>query len=82
MIDETHVRRLHDAGSEDAALVLLEGRARVVDNPSSGAEEGSDGALLVITKRDLVDRVGTAPTDRDLRDLAQVLTDMVGKLGA
>jgi hypothetical protein len=81
MIDESHVRKLYEAGNDDAALVLLEGRARVVDSPS-GQEEGSDGALLVITKRDLVDRLGTAPADHDLRDLAQALSDTVGKLGA
>jgi hypothetical protein len=80
MIDESHVRKLYEAGNDDAALVLLEGRARVVDSPSG--QEGSDGALLVITKRDLVDRLGTAPADHDLRDLAQALSDTVGKLGA
>jgi hypothetical protein len=36
----------------------------------------------VITKRNLVNRLGTAPTDQDLRELAEVLTDMVGKLDA
>jgi hypothetical protein len=81
MIDAIHVRQLREAANDGAALVLLEGRARVIDRPS-GQEEGAEGALLVITKRDLVDRLGPAPTDRDLRDLAQALDDMVGKLGA
>ncbi|AIR96349.1 hypothetical protein [Streptomyces glaucescens] len=81
MIDETHVRRLHDARSEDAALVLLEGRAHVVDHAAPD-EEGPAGALLVITRRDLVDRLGPAPTDGEVRDLARILTDLAGKLGA
>ncbi|CAL9633777.1 hypothetical protein SUDANB21_06169 [Streptomyces sp. enrichment culture] len=34
MIDEGHVRELCDAANDEAALVLLEGRARVVDQPS------------------------------------------------
>ncbi|MEZ3181573.1 hypothetical protein KYY02_23655 [Streptomyces pimonensis] len=81
MIDEAHVRELRDARNDGAALVLLEGRAQVVDSPS-GEEGGPQGALVVIGKRELSDRLGEAPTDRDLRDLARVLTDMVGKLGA
>ncbi|MFF8033799.1 hypothetical protein [Streptomyces sp. NPDC016626] len=81
MIDEARVRELRDARNDGAALVLLEGRARVVDTPS-GEEDGTQGALVVISKRDLLDRLGGEPTDRDLSDLAQILTDMVGKLGA
>ncbi len=37
MIDESHVRDLCDAANDDAALVLLEGRARVVEQPSGEA---------------------------------------------
>ncbi|MGW5904559.1 hypothetical protein ACWFQ6_22695 [Streptomyces althioticus] len=79
MIDEGHVRDLCDAANDDAALVLLEGRARVVDQPS---EEESQGALLVITKRDLVERLGSDPSDQALHDVAGTLSDTVGKLGA
>lgn len=79
MIDEGHVRDLCDAANDDAALVLPEGRARVVDRPSA---EESQGALLVITKRDLVDRLGPHPSDQDLLDVAGTLSDTVGKLGA
>ncbi|CAL9361251.1 hypothetical protein C1708_03715 [Streptomyces sp. DH-12] len=79
MIDESHVRDLCDAANDDAALVLLEGRARVVDQPSG---EESRGALLVITKRDLVERLGPDPSDQALHDVAGTLTDTVGKLGA
>ncbi|MER7489140.1 hypothetical protein ABTY20_25175 [Streptomyces sp. NPDC126497] len=81
MIDEAHVRELRDATNDGAALVLLEGRARVVDSPS-GEEGGPEGALVVISKRELSDRLGAAPTGRELRELAQTLTDTVGKLGA
>ena len=81
MIDESHVRELLEAGNEDAALVVLGGRAHVVGSPS-GRQQGFEGALLLITKRDLLDRIGTAPSDHDLRGVAQTLSDMVGKLGA
>ncbi|MCC9689532.1 MULTISPECIES: hypothetical protein [Streptomyces] len=79
MIDEGHVRELCDAVNDEAALVLLEGRARVVDQPS---DEESQGALLVITKHDLVERLGPDPSDQALHDVAGTLSDTVGKLGA
>ncbi|MEU0335876.1 hypothetical protein [Streptomyces sp. NPDC006193] len=81
MIDESHVRELRDARHDGAALVFVQGSARVVDTPS-GVEEDARGALVVITKAELVDRLGPAPADHEVRDLAYVLTDMVGKLGA
>ncbi len=36
----------------------------------------------MITKRDLVERLGPDPSDQDLHDVAGTLSDTVGKLGA
>ena len=81
MIDETHVSELLRGRERGCELVVLGGRAQVADRPS-GQEQDCEGALLVITKRDLLDRLGTAPSDHDLRGVAQTLSDMVGELAA
>ncbi|MEV5432641.1 hypothetical protein [Streptomyces sp. NPDC052701] len=82
MIDESHVRELLDARDDDAALVLLEGRARVID-AAARADERYAGAAVLLTRGELVGRLGTAaPAEQDLRTLAQSLGDAVGKLGA
>jgi hypothetical protein len=64
MVTTEHVRELL-AADTDATLVVIEGRAQVV----SAADLESDavhGALEVITRRELLDRVG----DGDLDDSA------------
>ncbi|MFH9137646.1 hypothetical protein [Streptomyces sp. NPDC017524] len=81
VIDETLVRELLDAADEDFALVLLEGRARVA---GQAALAGDDlrGAAVVLTRAELVDRLGTAyPAERELTLMATSLDDAVGKLG-
>ncbi|WP_433544381.1 hypothetical protein ACQPZG_04170 (plasmid) [Streptomyces sp. CA-294286] len=80
MIGETLVRELLDS-ADDCALVLLEGRARVA---GPAALDGDDlrGAVVVLTRADLVDRLGTTrPTAQDLALMAASLDDAVGKLG-
>ncbi|MFD4990233.1 hypothetical protein [Streptomyces sp. NPDC058374] len=81
MIDEALVRELLDAADDDSALVLLEGRARVA---GQAALHGDDlrGAAVVLTRAELVDRLGTAyPAPQDLTLVAASLDDAVGKLG-
>ncbi|MEU0306486.1 hypothetical protein [Streptomyces cyaneofuscatus] len=81
MIDEALVRELLDAADDDSALILLEGRARVAGRV---ALDGDDlrGATVLLTRAELVDRLGTAyPAPQDLTLVATSLDDAVGKLG-
>lgn len=81
MIDEALVRELLDTADDDSALVLLEGRAQVAGR---AALDGDDlrGAAVVLTRAELVDRLGTAyPAPQDLTLVAASLDDAVGKLG-
>ncbi|MFH9607133.1 hypothetical protein [Streptomyces sp. NPDC017448] len=81
VIDEALVRELLDAADDDSALILLEGRARVAGR---SALDGADlrGAAVVLTRAELVDRLGTAcPAPEDLALVATSLDDAVGKLG-
>ncbi|MEU0159662.1 hypothetical protein ABZ154_12660 [Streptomyces sp. NPDC006261] len=81
MINEALVRELLEAADDDSALVLLEGRAQVADR---SALDGDDlrGAAVVLTRAELVDRLGTRyPAPQDLTLVATSLDDAVGKLG-
>lgn len=79
-VQSDDVRRLLDADG-DAVLVLLAGRTEVI----SGAElddEEHRGALQVITRADLLDRVGDAePSESDLTVQAALLDAEVAQLG-
>ncbi|KOT33658.1 hypothetical protein ADK41_27775 [Streptomyces caelestis] len=68
-------------GGGGVTLALPEGRARVAGGRPSGEEGGPQGALVALGEREPPDRPGAAPTDRDLRDLARIRTDMVGEPG-
>jgi hypothetical protein len=82
MIDESHVRELLGKSDDDAALVLMEGRAHVVD-PADLASNPYRGAAVLLTRADLVDRLGTpAPSADRVRDIAATLAAMAGELGA
>ncbi|MGI5479232.1 hypothetical protein [Streptomyces lavendofoliae] len=82
MIEERHVRELLERSEDDAALVLVEGRAEVVA-PAGLASEPYRGAAVLMTRADLVDRLGTAdPSEDRLRTLASTLATMAGELGA
>ncbi|MDN3293959.1 hypothetical protein QWM81_07845 [Streptomyces ficellus] len=82
MIDQSHVRDLLAMPDDDAALVLMEGRAHVVDPPRL-ASEAYRGAAVLLTRGDLVGRLGTAsPQDHQVRELAATLRTMAGELGA
>ncbi|MGV9245493.1 hypothetical protein [Streptomyces sp. NPDC003710] len=82
MIEESHIRELLGAGDDRTALVLIEGRAEVVD-ATARTEEPYRGAIVLITKGELVNRLDAGDSaDADLRALAQTLNDATGKQGA
>ncbi|MFF3349686.1 hypothetical protein [Streptomyces sp. NPDC002779] len=81
-IDESLVRELLNAPSDDAVLVLLEGRAQVVEQAALGSEQ-YHGAAVLISRGELVERMGTpSPAQEDVTRLSASLQDAVDKLGA
>ncbi|MGW0916963.1 hypothetical protein ACWD1Z_35430 [Streptomyces sp. NPDC002784] len=81
-IDESLVRELLNAPSDDAVLVLLEGRAQVVEQAALGSEQYR-GAAVLISRAELVERMGTPePAQEDVTRLSASLQDAVNKLGA
>ncbi|MFE2973487.1 hypothetical protein [Streptomyces sp. NPDC057644] len=82
MIDEALIRQLLDAADDDSALVLLEGRARVAGRADLDSDD-LRGAAVVLTRAELVDRLGTSyPTQQALTSTVASLDETVGKLGA
>ncbi|MFD6418288.1 hypothetical protein [Streptomyces sp. NPDC060194] len=82
MIDEHLVRDLLDEREDDASLVLLAGDAQVVDRTALDSD-AFRGAAVLVTRRDLVERLGTTtPTPDELTRLVAALRDTIGKLGA
>ncbi|MCT7657534.1 hypothetical protein [Mycobacterium deserti] len=80
MISVDDVRQLLQADGKDAVLVLIEGRTEVI----SGGRLESDqyrGALEVVSRDDLVSRVGADPSDHELTELASTLDAEVSELG-
>jgi NADH dehydrogenase len=79
-ISPDDVRQLLQADA-DAVLVLIEGRAQVI----AGTQVNSDdfrGALEVIAKRDLLERVGSSDlSDHEAAEQAASLDAMVSELG-
>ncbi|GFG95859.1 hypothetical protein [Mycobacterium timonense] len=74
------VRRLL-AGQEDAALVVVEGRAAVVTPEELNSAEYR-GALQIATRQELVQRIGrTELSDRELAEQAEDLDTAVRNLG-
>lgn len=74
-ITADHVRALLDAGS-DAQLVVVEGEARVV------GPGGEEGALAVVSRRELLDRLGVEEHTPDrLAEIARRLDGAVASLG-
>ncbi|MGW7264402.1 hypothetical protein [Streptomyces sp. NPDC054842] len=81
MISESHVRELLGS-QDDAALVLLQGRAQVLDAASLASDEHREAAVL-LTRGDLAERLGTqTPSDHEIRELAATLDAMAAKTGA
>jgi hypothetical protein len=81
VIDEAVVQELLDATEDDAALVLLEGRAQVVDR--TALDNAAHGAAVLLSRAELMDRLGTpSPAREDVARVTASLRDAVGKLGA
>ncbi|CAL9317346.1 hypothetical protein ACFT1B_06645 [Streptomyces griseoincarnatus] len=81
-IDEALVRGLLDAPSDDTVLVLLEGRAQVVEQAALNSEQ-YHGAAVLISRAELVERLGTqSPAEGDVTRLSASLQNAVDKLGA
>lgn len=80
MIAAGDVRRLLDAG-EDAVLVVLAGRAEVVE-PAELRDETHRGALEVISRAELIRQAGSERlSDDQLVEQAAALDTAVTELG-
>lgn len=79
-ISTDDVRRLLQADKQDSLLVLVEGRTEVI---SAGqlASEQYRGALEVVSRDDLVKRLGDAPSDHDVAEQAAQLDAAVSEMG-
>ncbi|MBD8608726.1 hypothetical protein IFT73_17865 [Aeromicrobium sp. CFBP 8757] len=75
-----HVHALLQQPSDDAVLGLVEGRVEAID-PDQLATDDYRGALEVISRRDLAERLGSDPTDEALAEQAGALTASVQQLG-
>ena len=70
-----------DADDDDAVLVLIEGRAEVIDSDAIDDDEHR-GALEVISRADLVERLdGEDPSDHEIEEQAATLDATVDELG-
>ncbi|MFG1933795.1 hypothetical protein ACGFK1_24600 [Mycobacterium sp. NPDC048908] len=74
------VRRLLQAGEPDSVLVLVEGRTEVIPAGRLASEQYY-GALEVVSRDDLVKRLGDAPSDHDIAEQAAQLDAAVSELG-
>ncbi|MEV0695946.1 hypothetical protein [Streptomyces sp. NPDC050388] len=81
-IDESLLRKLLDAPRDDTVLLLVEGRAQVVEQSALDSDQWH-GAAVLLSRAELVERLGTSsPTGEDVARLAASLQDAVDKLGA
>ncbi|RYJ05330.1 MAG: hypothetical protein EON52_12130 [Actinomycetales bacterium] len=76
-ITAEHLRALLSGGS---TIGLVEGRVVVLGEGEQDADHAR-GALEVITRDELVERVGTDPDDGVLAEQAAALTVAAGQLG-
>ncbi|GFG55830.1 hypothetical protein CQY20_29285 [Mycolicibacterium agri] len=75
------VRRLLDDERGDAVLVFIEGRAEVISQAEAD-DEDYRGALQVVSREDLIKRLGgDEPSDRELDEQAAILDSTVSELG-
>ncbi|BBX00566.1 hypothetical protein BST36_01480 [Mycolicibacterium moriokaense] len=81
MISPDDLRRLLRADEKDAVLVLVEGRIEVI-GAGKLASEPYRGALEVVSRDDLIRRVGEAPSDQELSEQAVALDTAITELGA
>jgi hypothetical protein len=81
MISADDVRQLLQDENPDAVLVVLEGRTAVIAQSESDTPQYR-GALQVITRDDLLQRIGAADlSDRVIEEQAAILDTTVAELG-
>lgn len=80
MISADDVRRLLDADQNDAILVVIEGRAEVIGAGRLASPEYR-GALEVVARDDLVQRIGESPSEHEIAEQAALLDTAVSELG-
>ncbi|EKF22428.1 putative fAD-dependent pyridine nucleotide-disulfide oxidoreductase [Mycolicibacterium hassiacum DSM 44199] len=81
MIATDHLRALLQSAERDPVLVVIEGRAEVIAAGRLAAEEYR-GALEVVTREELVRRIGESPSERELDEQAALLDTAISELGA
>ncbi|WP_280269320.1 hypothetical protein [Nocardia wallacei] len=74
---EADLRQLLQTGSPGTQLVLAEGEIRLA--PGAG---GDDGAMPVVTRGELADRIGDQPDIAQLATQAELLNTEIRLLGA
>jgi hypothetical protein len=80
MISTDDVSRLLQSAGPDTVLVLVEGRTEVI-GASQLSSEQYRGALEVISREDLVKRIGDSPDEHELAEQAALLDTEVSELG-
>ncbi|OBK77446.1 hypothetical protein [Mycobacterium sp. 1164985.4] len=80
MISTEDVRTLLQSEEKNAVLVVVEGRVDVI---GAGRLASADyrGALEVVSREDLVNRIGETPSDREIEEQAAQLDTAVTELG-
>lgn len=80
MISAEDVRALLRSEEKEPVLVVVEGRVEVI---GAGQLASADyrGALEVVSRDDLVQRIGETPSDREIDEQAAQLDTGVSELG-
>ena len=81
MITAEDLQRLLAAEQKNATMVLIEGRIDVIGAGQLASPEYW-GALEVISREDLANRIGEAPSEHDVAEQAGVLDAAISDLGA
>ncbi|MDT5049450.1 MAG: hypothetical protein QOG75_5348 [Mycobacterium sp.] len=79
-ISTDDMRRLLQSELPDAILVLVEGRTEVI-GAGQLASEPYRGALEVISRDDLMKRLGDAPSEHDVAEQAALLDTAISEMG-
>lgn len=80
MISAEDVRALLRSEEKEPVLVVVEGRVEVI---GAGQLASADyrGALEVVSRDDLVQRIGETPSDREIDEQAAQLDTGISELG-
>jgi hypothetical protein len=81
VITADDLRRLLAAEQKNATMVLVEGRIDVIGAGQLASAEYR-GAIEVVSREDLVKRLGEAPSEHDVAEQAGVLDAAISELGA